>query len=45
MLGIEMIPCIQTLAHLERALQWPVMAEYRDTDDVLLTGEHEPKNL
>lgn len=43
MLGIEMIPCIQTLAHLERALQWPVMAEYRDTDDVLLTGEREPK--
>ncbi len=43
MLGIEMIPCIQTLAHLERALQWPAMDGYRDTDDVLLTGEHEPK--
>lgn len=42
-LGIEMIPCIQTLAHLERALQWPAMDGYRDTDDVLLTGEKEPK--
>ncbi len=43
MLGIEMIPCIQTLAHLERALQWPVMEAYRDTADVLLTGENEPE--
>ena len=22
-LGIELVPCIQTLAHLERALHWP----------------------
>lgn len=42
MLGIEMIPCIQTLAHLERVLAWPQMQQYRDAQDVLLTGEHEP---
>lgn len=42
MLGIEMIPCIQTLAHLERVLAWPQMQKYRDAQDVLLTGEHEP---
>ncbi len=35
-LGIEMIPCIQTLGHLEQILQWPAYAGYRDTDKVLL---------
>ncbi len=35
-LGIEIVPCIQTLAHLAQALKWNVMAEYRDTEDILL---------
>jgi len=35
-LGIEMFPCMQTLAHLAQALQWPAYAEYRDTGDILL---------
>ncbi len=38
-LGIEMIPCIQTLGHLEQILQWPAYAEYRDTAGILLAGE------
>lgn len=37
--GIEMIPCIQTLAHLQRALQFPCMGEYCDTEDILMVGE------
>ncbi len=37
--GIELIPCIQTLAHLERALRWPKMQYLRDTEEVLLVGE------
>lgn len=37
--GIEMIPCIQTLAHLKAALRWGCMNEIRDTEDVLLVGE------
>lgn len=39
-LGIELIPCIQTLAHLERALHWPQNdPDLRDTDDCLMVGE------
>lgn len=38
-LGIEMFPCIQTLAHLEQVLQWPAYAEYRDTEHVLMADE------
>ena len=37
--GIEMIPCIQTLAHLKAALRWGCMNEIKDTEDVLLVGE------
>ena len=35
-LGVEIVPCIQTLAHLTQALKWDVMAEYRDSEDILL---------
>lgn len=38
-LGIEMIPCIQTLAHLEQVLQWPEYWDIRDTDRVLMAEE------
>ena len=37
--GIEVIPCIQTLAHLKTALRWPVFDEISDTDDILLVGD------
>ncbi|MDR4890084.1 beta-N-acetylhexosaminidase [Fredinandcohnia sp. QZ13] len=39
LLGIEMIPCIQTLAHLKEALKWGYANEIKDTDDILLVGE------
>ena len=39
-LGIELIPCIQALAHLERALQWGIeFGAFSDTSDILLVGE------
>ncbi|NWO14534.1 beta-N-acetylhexosaminidase [Virgibacillus sp.] len=38
-LGIEMIPCIQTLAHLTEALKWNYAGEMKDTADILLVGE------
>lgn len=39
-LGIELIPCVQTLAHLERALHWPqVDPRVRDTEDILMVDE------
>ena len=37
--GIELIPCIQTLAHLSPALRWQCFDEIKDTDDILLCGE------
>ncbi|MEH7246798.1 beta-N-acetylhexosaminidase [Neobacillus niacini] len=37
--GIEMIPCIQTLAHLTMALKWGYAANIRDTADILLVGD------
>ena len=37
--GIELIPCIQTLAHLPAIMQWDTYSQnVRDLDDVLLIG-------
>lgn len=36
--GIELIPCVQTLAHLRNALRWPAMHYLRDTEDILNVG-------
>jgi hypothetical protein len=38
-LGIELIPCIQALAHLEQTLQWDPNFKYRDTHNILLAGD------
>lgn len=40
-LGIEMIPCIQTLGHLREALKWNYASSFRDTDDILLVDKPE----
>ena len=37
--GIELIPCIQTLAHLMPALRWHPFAPFKDSADVLLVGD------
>ena len=37
--GIELIPCIQTLAHLNQLLRWYKYDEVRDCDDILLIDE------
>jgi hypothetical protein len=44
-LGIEMIPCIQTLAHLEQILQWPVYEDRCDIGGVLIAEEDETYKL
>lgn len=36
LLGIELVPCIQTLAHLNAIFRWPSFAKYRDCNDILL---------
>lgn len=38
-LGIEVIPCIQTLGHLGQYLKWNASAEVRNTGGTLLCGE------
>jgi hypothetical protein len=38
-LGIEMIPCLQTLAHLVDVLKWEPYRGFCDDNDTLLVGE------
>lgn len=37
--GIELIPCIQTLAHLNGIFKWPQYKEICDCDDILMIGD------
>ncbi|NLW10896.1 MAG: beta-N-acetylhexosaminidase [Clostridiaceae bacterium] len=39
--GIEIIPCIQTLGHMEQFLKWPDAKKYGDTPNVLLADNEE----
>ncbi|HEY0256990.1 MAG TPA: beta-N-acetylhexosaminidase, partial [Candidatus Methylacidiphilales bacterium] len=43
--GIEVVPCIQTLGHLEQVLQWPAYSALKDTDGVLMAGNTEVEAL
>ncbi len=40
-LGIEMIPCVQALAHMPDALHWDVFQDIRDYEACLLVGKKE----
>ncbi|MCF6466996.1 beta-N-acetylhexosaminidase [Nonomuraea sp. MG754425] len=44
-LGIEVIPCVQTLGHFEQILQWPAYWPLRDTERVLLAEAAEGYEL
>lgn len=41
--GIEVIPCIQTLAHLERMMRWQCYAPYIDCSNIMIV--HDEKVL
>ena len=43
--GIEMFPCIQTLAHLEQIIQWKPYKELSDTPGILLAGDERTYEL
>lgn len=43
--GIELIPCIQTLAHLNSLLKWPHYQDIKDNSDILLIGEEKTYQL
>ncbi len=44
-LGIELIPCIQTLSHLERIMKWPRFKEVEGTKRTLFVGEEKTYEL
>ena len=37
--GLELIPCVQSLAHLATTLHWPDFSGYTDTGDILMVGD------
>ena len=43
--GIELIPCIQMLAHLEALFEWTPYRNLRDWDDILNLAEEETYDL
>lgn len=44
-LGVELIPCIQTLAHLRAALRWGFADEIKDNEYILLADEDKTYEL
>lgn len=44
-MGVEVIPCIQTLGHLEQYLKWGITAPYRENGRALLPDEEETYQL
>lgn len=45
-LGIELVPCIQTLAHLNQFMEWEhITRQYGDIDDILNVGRPETLTL
>lgn len=38
-LGIEVVPCIQTLAHLATVLRWAAFSHLTDCNDIMMAGE------
>ena len=43
--GIELIPCIQTLAHLNQIFKWDVYKKMRDCNDILLIDDERTYQL
>ena len=37
--GIEIIPCIQTLAHMNAIVRWPDYCYHKDIDDIMLADD------
>ncbi|MBE5753265.1 MAG: beta-N-acetylhexosaminidase [Clostridiales bacterium] len=44
-IGMETIPCIQTLAHLNQIFRWSIYSAVHDCDDILLVGEERTYEL
>lgn len=37
--GVQMVPCIQTLAHLKNLANWRMYYDHMDIDDILMVGD------
>lgn len=44
-IGVEVIPCIQTLAHLDRIFRWKPYHSINDCGDILLVGDERTYEL
>ena len=40
-MGVEIIPCVQFLGHLEQYLRWDETNDFKDTSDILMIGEEQ----
>ncbi len=45
MFGIEVVPCIQVLGHLEKMLQWDYYKELKDSERTILVGDEKSHQL
>lgn len=43
--GVELIPCIQTLGHLDQIFHWSEYSDIRDIDNIMLVGEEKTYEL
>ncbi len=43
--GVELIPCIQTLAHLNALVDWPYYGDIVDCNDIILVGDEKVYEL
>ncbi|MBP3664581.1 MAG: hypothetical protein J6J03_05400, partial [Tyzzerella sp.] len=43
--GLEVIPCIQTLAHLKNLANWQPYFDHMDIDDILMVGDERTYTL
>ncbi len=43
--GVELIPCIQTLGHLNQIFHWSEYSQINDIDDILLVGDDKTYKL
>ena len=44
-IGVELVPCIQVLAHLNQLVQWSPYRKLFDCNDILMVGEEEVYEL
>jgi len=44
-IGVELVPCIQVLAHVNQLVQWPVYAPLFDCNDILMVGDEKVYEL